>query len=139
MDLLMVTQGLSQGFTPITTTVVKLSLIYFLLHVPFMVFHHIFAETMVLKIYLWLLGWKKILVVNSKVHIFWDGKKTSGCISKHCHSKLYHRSVHNIRIERLWVDVTAQVGATWAEHFQMLEVRHGLDINNIIQIGRAHV
>src|ERR1700679_4396839 len=107
MDSLMVTHGLSQGFVPITTTVVKLFLIYFLLHVLFMVFHHIFVETMVLKIYLWLLGWKNILVVNNKVHISGGGKKT--CIRKCCHSELCHRSVHNIRIERLWVDVTAQV------------------------------
>lgn len=89
-----------------------------------------------LKIYLWPLGWKKILVVSSKVHIFGDSKKT--CISKCCHSELHHRSVHNIRIERLWVDVTAQVGATWAEHFQMLEVHHGLDINNINHIWLLH-
>jgi hypothetical protein len=101
-----------------------------------MVFHHIFVETMVLKIYLWLLGWKKILVGSNKVHISGGGKKT--CISKYHHSELYHRSVHNIRIERLWVDVTAQVGATWAEHFQMLEVRHGLDINNINHIWLLH-
>ncbi|KAF8130514.1 hypothetical protein K438DRAFT_1912022 [Mycena galopus ATCC 62051] len=41
------------------------------------------------------------------------------------------RSVHNVRIERLWVDVTAQVGATWGDHFTLLEVRYGLDINNL--------
>jgi hypothetical protein len=76
MDSLMVTHGLLQGSVPIIITVVKLSLIYFLLHVPFMVFHHIFVETMVLKIYLWLLGWKNILVVNSKAHISGGGKKT---------------------------------------------------------------
>ncbi|KAJ7254002.1 hypothetical protein B0H12DRAFT_1202352 [Mycena haematopus] len=43
-------------------------------------------------------------------------------------------SVHNVRIERLWVDVTAQVGAAWADHFTLLEIRHGLDINNISHI-----
>jgi len=48
------------------------------------------------------------------------------------------RSVHNVRIERLWVDVTAQVGATWAEHFTMLELRHGLDINNSNHIWLLH-
>ncbi|KAF8234958.1 hypothetical protein L208DRAFT_1259042 [Tricholoma matsutake] len=41
------------------------------------------------------------------------------------------RSVHNVRIERLWVDVTAQVGATWANHFVRLEMSFGLDINNL--------
>lgn len=48
------------------------------------------------------------------------------------------RSVHNIRIERLWVDVTAQVGSTWAEHFTTLEMRHGLDINNSNHIWLLH-
>ncbi|KAJ7728130.1 hypothetical protein B0H14DRAFT_2410102, partial [Mycena olivaceomarginata] len=46
--------------------------------------------------------------------------------------------VHNVRIERLWVDVTAQVGATWAEHFTALEIRYGLDINNVAHIWLLH-
>ncbi len=50
-----------------------------------------------------------------------------------------HRSVHNIRIERLWVDVTAQVGATWANMFTTLELRHGLDINNENHIWLLHL
>lgn len=49
------------------------------------------------------------------------------------------RSVHNVRIERLWVDVTAQVGAAWADHFTTLELRHGLDINNINHIWLLHL
>ena len=65
-----------------------------------------------------------------------------GAVRKHIldvlDSKLHFRSVHNIRIERLWVDVTAQVGATWAELFQMLEVHHGLDINNANHIWLLH-
>ena len=40
------------------------------------------------------------------------------------------RSVHNVQIERLWVDVTAQVGAIWANHFTRLEMNFGLNINN---------
>lgn len=48
------------------------------------------------------------------------------------------RSVHNIRIERLWVDVTAQVGSTWADLFLMLELRHGLNINNSNHIWLLH-
>lgn len=43
-----------------------------------------------------------------------------------------------MRIERLWVDVTAQVGATWADHFLMLELHHGLDINNSHHIWLLH-
>lgn len=48
------------------------------------------------------------------------------------------RSVHNIRIERLWVDVTAQVGAFWADIFTELELRYGLNINNIYHIWLLH-
>jgi hypothetical protein len=44
------------------------------------------------------------------------------------------RSVHNVRIERLWVDVTAQVGAFWSDMFTELELHYGLDINNIHHI-----
>ncbi|KAJ7592501.1 hypothetical protein C8J56DRAFT_1002792 [Mycena floridula] len=40
------------------------------------------------------------------------------------------RSVHNVRIERLWVDVTTQIGDTWHHLFDMLELRYGLNINN---------
>ena len=49
-----------------------------------------------------------------------------------------NRSVHNVRIERLWVDVTAQIGATWADHFQVLELRYGLNINNPNHIWLLH-
>jgi hypothetical protein len=49
-----------------------------------------------------------------------------------------HRSVHNIRIERLWVDVTAQLGASWAEVFTALELHHGLNINNTHHIWLLH-
>ncbi|KAF8137868.1 hypothetical protein K438DRAFT_1922803 [Mycena galopus ATCC 62051] len=48
-------------------------------------------------------------------------------------------SVHNVRIERLWVDVTAQVGATWGDHFTLLEVQYGLDINNVPHIWPLHL
>lgn len=50
-----------------------------------------------------------------------------------------YRSVHNVRIERLWVDVTAQVGASWAEAFTQLELHHGLDINNTHHIWLLHL
>ncbi|KAH8105808.1 hypothetical protein DFH11DRAFT_1518359 [Phellopilus nigrolimitatus] len=47
-------------------------------------------------------------------------------------------SVHNIRIERLWVDVTMQVGATWADRFESLQMHHGLDIDNPNHIWLLH-
>lgn len=50
----------------------------------------------------------------------------------------FHRSVHNIRIERLWVDVTAQVGSKWADFFTTLELCHGLNINNAHHIWLLH-
>ena len=43
-----------------------------------------------------------------------------------------------MRIERLWVDVTAQVGATWVNHFMMLELNFGLNINNSNHIWLLH-
>jgi len=43
-----------------------------------------------------------------------------------------------VRIERLWVDVTAQVGAFWADMFTTLELQCGLDINNIHHIWLLH-
>ena len=46
--------------------------------------------------------------------------------------------MHNIRIERLWVDVTAQLGSSWAEVFTALEIHHGLDINNSRHIWLLH-
>ena len=48
------------------------------------------------------------------------------------------RSVHNIRIERLWVDVTAKVGARWASTFRYLEQHMGLDINSANHIWLLH-
>ncbi|KAF8208063.1 hypothetical protein K438DRAFT_1574451 [Mycena galopus ATCC 62051] len=56
-----------------------------------------------------------------------------------CHHDGQHgKYVHNVRIERLWVDITAQVGAVWAERFTNLELRHGLDINNLNHIWLLH-
>ena len=46
--------------------------------------------------------------------------------------------MHNIRIERLWVDITAQLGSSWAEVFTALEIHHGLDINNSHHIWLLH-
>ncbi|KAK7462205.1 hypothetical protein VKT23_007810 [Stygiomarasmius scandens] len=45
-------------------------------------------------------------------------------------SYIWGQSIHNTRIERLWVDTTAQVTSTWQDRFANLELRHGMDINN---------
>ena len=41
-------------------------------------------------------------------------------------------------IECLWVDVTAQVVATWSDIFMALELQHGFDINNMYHISLLH-
>ena len=48
------------------------------------------------------------------------------------------RSVHNVFIEHLWVDITAQVGATWSDIFMVLELWYGLEINNVYHILLLH-
>jgi len=49
-----------------------------------------------------------------------------------------NRSVHNIRIERLWVDITRGFGRKWKDFFQILEVRDGLDVNLDSHIWLLH-
>ncbi|KAF9078222.1 hypothetical protein BDP27DRAFT_1379294 [Rhodocollybia butyracea] len=48
------------------------------------------------------------------------------------------RSVHNIRIERLWVDLTSGFGKKWKLFFRLLEVHHGLNVENEIHIWLLH-
>ena len=43
---------------------------------------------------------------------------------------LQYRSVHNTRIERLWVDVKTQVLSGWVDKLAALEESYGLDIEN---------
>ncbi|KZT60869.1 hypothetical protein CALCODRAFT_428603 [Calocera cornea HHB12733] len=42
-------------------------------------------------------------------------------------SYIWGRSVHNTRIERLWVDVTNSFGRKWSRFFYNLETNHGLN------------
>ncbi len=49
-------------------------------------------------------------------------------------SNYIYRSVHNTRIERLWVDYTTQLGSKWADFFIELELHHFLDADNINHI-----
>ena len=81
-------------------------------------------------------------MVNIGVPIFGEGTVllffNTACLYTLTKWHWKFRSVHNIRIERLWVDVTAQVGATWAQVFIMLELHHGLNINNQNHIWFLH-
>ncbi|KZT57341.1 hypothetical protein CALCODRAFT_434409 [Calocera cornea HHB12733] len=45
----------------------------------------------------------------------------------HRGSYIWGRSVHNTRIERLWVDVTNSFGRKWSNFFYSLETNHGLN------------
>ncbi|KAJ3730762.1 hypothetical protein EV361DRAFT_997993 [Lentinula raphanica] len=45
-------------------------------------------------------------------------------------SYIWGRSVHNVRIERLWVDVSNYISQRWNTHFTRLEDDHQLDVNN---------
>ncbi|KAL0059714.1 hypothetical protein AAF712_013510 [Marasmius tenuissimus] len=46
-------------------------------------------------------------------------------------SYLWGRSVHNTRIERLWVDVRINVSSTWDDRFTDLELNFGLEYQNV--------
>ncbi|KAI0371588.1 hypothetical protein BV20DRAFT_1051599 [Pilatotrama ljubarskyi] len=53
-------------------------------------------------------------------------------------SYIWGRSVHNIRIERLWVDVTSGFGSKWKEFFHQLEAQHGLNVDNDAHVWLLH-
>ncbi|KAI0315275.1 hypothetical protein OF83DRAFT_1062411, partial [Amylostereum chailletii] len=53
-------------------------------------------------------------------------------------SYIWGRSVHNIRIEHLWVDVMARFGAKWKVFFRDLELHHALDVNLDAHIWLLH-
>lgn len=46
--------------------------------------------------------------------------------------------MHNIRIERLWVDVTSGFGKKWKEFFHHLEIYHSLNIHSDLHIWLLH-
>ncbi|KAJ3770384.1 hypothetical protein FB446DRAFT_647046 [Lentinula raphanica] len=45
-------------------------------------------------------------------------------------SYIWGRSVHNVRIERLWVDVSNYITQHWNDYFTRLEMDHQLDASN---------
>lgn len=48
------------------------------------------------------------------------------------------RSVHNIRIERLWYDVTQGIGSKWKSFFVQLEMEYELKVDNNNHIWLLH-
>ena len=48
------------------------------------------------------------------------------------------RSVHNIRIERLWVEVGRTIVAKWKPFFEALEARHGLRVDSAGHVWLLH-
>ncbi|KAF8202814.1 hypothetical protein K438DRAFT_1932681 [Mycena galopus ATCC 62051] len=89
------------------------------------------------KIHMLLPGWKTTVGL-AEAPIYGDDSSIHNCFL-FLDRFLLFRSVHNARIERLWVDVTAQVSATWGDHFIRLEVQYGLDINNVAHIWLLHL
>ncbi|KAJ7263636.1 hypothetical protein B0H12DRAFT_1012203 [Mycena haematopus] len=53
-------------------------------------------------------------------------------------SYIFGRSVHNIRIERLWVDWTTGVGKKWYTFFNQLELSYGLCSDNLAHLWLLH-
>lgn len=60
------------------------------------------------------------------------------CINPVSFLTIFDRSVHNIRIERLWVDVTNGFGRKWKDFFQALEVADRLDVNSDAHLWLLH-
>ena len=102
-----------------------------------MVFHHNSMGTMAQKILEWPSLWM-LLMEKAMAHIFGDGKVNTLLWVAYLLNILIFRSIHNVHIEWLWVDVTAQVGAKWHEFFTILEIQHGLDVNNMNHIWLLH-
>ncbi|KAJ3912829.1 hypothetical protein F5877DRAFT_53420 [Lentinula edodes] len=45
-------------------------------------------------------------------------------------SYIWGRSIHNVRIERLWVDISHYCSQTWHDLLTLLEINHGLQVSN---------
>lgn len=75
-------------------------------------------------------------MVSFEGHIYGEGMFTFQWIINHSCTPC--RSVHNIRIERLWVDVTLGFGGKWKNFFQDLEAYNALDTGNNIHIWLLH-
>jgi hypothetical protein len=100
-----------------------------------MVFLQEFEVTTVSRTLKLLHGWKRSM---GKEEDRTSGEGLYPCVLLSRYQSFFYRSVHNVRIERLWGDVTAQIGSSWANAFTDLELYHGLDINNQNHIWLLH-
>ncbi|KAJ3930310.1 MAG: hypothetical protein NXY57DRAFT_898320 [Lentinula lateritia] len=72
--------------------------------------------------------------VFDRIRIRRRGYSVPGPNSLWHHDGHHRQSIHNVRIERLWVDVSHYISQTWHDLFTDLELHHGLDASNINHI-----
>lgn len=106
---------------------------------PVLVFLVEFAVITAQRTLVWLSIWKT-REVRAGVRISGVGKYGLQSRNPSPASLIFHtyRSVHNVRIERLWYDVTMGFGAKWKKFFIMLEVEHGLRPDSPAHIWLLH-
>jgi hypothetical protein len=68
-------------------------------------------------------------------HIYGEGKTT---LLRLYSLTTFQRSVHNIRIERLWFDLTQGIGTKWKSFFVTLEMHHNLRVDLDSHIWLLH-
>ncbi|KAH7877175.1 uncharacterized protein C8R40DRAFT_1040501 [Lentinula edodes] len=72
--------------------------------------------------------------VFDRIRIRRRGYSVPGPNSLWHHDGHHRKSVHNVRIERLWVDVSHYCSQTWHDLFTLLEMHHGLQVSNLNHI-----
>jgi transposase InsO family protein len=82
--------------------------------------------------------WMENLGVLNEVHIYGGGKCAFKIHINILHLYSNHSSVHNIRIECLWHDVTQGFGRKWKQFFQLLELHHDLKPNLDAHVWLLH-
>ncbi|KAJ3898291.1 hypothetical protein F5879DRAFT_812824 [Lentinula edodes] len=68
--------------------------------------------------------------VFDRIRIRRRGYSVPGPNSLWHHDGHHRESVHNVRIERLWVDISHYCSQAWHDMFTLLEMHHGLQVSN---------